>query len=36
MKSEAPAEAESGPPESVAAKSWVLVIDDNPGQRDLI
>ncbi len=36
VKSEAPAEAESGPPESVAAKSCVLVIDDDPRQRDLM
>jgi CheY-like chemotaxis protein/anti-sigma regulatory factor (Ser/Thr protein kinase) len=36
VKSEAPVAAESGPPGSVAAESCVLVIDDNPGQRDLM
>jgi signal transduction histidine kinase/DNA-binding response OmpR family regulator/CHASE3 domain sensor protein len=36
VKSEAPPETESGPQESVAAESCVLVIDDNPGQRDLM
>ena len=36
VKCEAPVAVEGGPPESVAAESCVLVIDDNPGQRDLM
>ena len=36
VQSEAPAGVQSAPPESMATESCVLVIDDNPGQRDLI